>query len=59
MAAQSLICSYPAQSRQYLLEILQSHPALIDLLLKCAALPRPPWNPDWLVDAVGKHVCLV
>lgn len=45
-AVHSLVCVEPRHTRQFLFEVAQSHPKIIDLLLDCAATPRDEAYPD-------------
>lgn len=53
---QTLVCLDPPLTRQYRLEVLRSHPQIIDLLLDCALVPRSAWYPDSVVDQTGQSI---
>lgn len=55
-AVQSLLCRYPIPSRQYVLEVIEARPQIIDLLLDIGNLPRPDFYPETQVDSTGSYM---
>lgn len=53
-AAHALLCRHPPANPQYMLEIIQHRPEVIDKLLECAAQPKQPWYPENTFDSTGK-----
>ena len=45
-ATHGLFCRDPPPKKSFCLAIVQENPEVFDLLLQCAALPRPPWYPE-------------
>lgn len=52
-AAQSLLCRYPVPSRQYILEVVEARPQIVDILLDIGNLPRPDWYPEAQAPSIG------
>lgn len=57
-ALHGLLCRSPAPPRQYYLDIIKAKPEIIDLLLDCTLMPRPPWYPETQSDSLGKF-CVI
>lgn len=55
-ATHGLLCTSPLPTRQFCLEIVKTNPVLIDLLFKCAVVPRPAWYPETQVDSAACEV---
>lgn len=53
LGAHGLLCRSPQPSRQFVYELLQHDPTVIDLVLKCAVIPRPAWYPETQVDSTA------
>lgn len=51
-AIQGLLLTTPPPSQQFCHEVLKHDPELIDLLFKCAAVPREAWYPELQVDSI-------
>jgi len=51
-AIQGLLLCTPPPSQQFCHEVLKHDPELIDLLFKCAAVPRDAWYPELQVDSI-------
>ncbi|KIM42138.1 hypothetical protein M413DRAFT_444606 [Hebeloma cylindrosporum] len=49
---QGLLLITPPPSQQFCHEVLKHDPELIDLLFKCAAVPREAWYPELQVDSI-------
>ena len=49
---QGLLVTIPPPSQQFCYEVLKHDPELIDLLFKCAVVPREAWYPELEVDAI-------
>ncbi|KAF7979073.1 hypothetical protein HWV62_43569 [Athelia sp. TMB] len=60
-AVHGLLCRDPPPKKSFCLEIVQENPEVFDLLLQCAALPRPPWYPESEADSTASEVlcCLL
>ncbi|KAF7966481.1 hypothetical protein HWV62_38166 [Athelia sp. TMB] len=50
-----LLCRDPPPKKSFCLGIVQENPEIFDLLLQCAALPRPPWYPESEVYTFFNH----
>lgn len=53
LTAFGLLCCDPPPTRQFILEILQYKPNIIDLLLDIANSPRTPWHPESQMDSLA------
>lgn len=54
--AHGLLFISPMPSQKHCLDILKKKPEIIDLLLDCAIIARPPWYPESRVDYIACEV---
>src|SRR5882762_8418950 len=59
LTAQGLLCRSPSPSRQFCYEILKHNPEVLDLLFRCAALPRPAWYPESQAASLASEVLVL
>lgn len=50
---QGLLCRSPPPSQRFCNAVLSHNPELLDLLLACSALERPPWYPDSSTNSIA------
>ncbi|KDR68426.1 hypothetical protein GALMADRAFT_231393 [Galerina marginata CBS 339.88] len=51
-AIQGLLLRCPPADQQLCYNILNHNPEVLDLLFKCASIPRPPWYPELAIDSI-------
>ncbi|KAI0078587.1 hypothetical protein K474DRAFT_884553 [Panus rudis PR-1116 ss-1] len=54
-AVHALFCRVPTPSRDFMLQVIQTKPEIVDMLLQCASMRRPGWYPENQVDGIASE----